>query len=255
MKQQQLDLAAVRARLAQQSGRQYWRSLEELAETEEFGEFLHREFPRQAAGWLGPITRREFFKVMGASLALAGLTACSPDQAEKIVPYVEKPEEIVPGKPLFFATAMPMCGSAIGLLAESHMGRPVKVEGNPQHPASLGATDVFAQASVLSLYDPDRSQAVLNLAQISTWDNFVAAISAQLGQLRGTGGAGLRILTETITSPSLAAQINALLGEFPAARWHQYEAAGLDNLGRGARLAFGQDVTTVYQFDRAARIL
>jgi len=255
MAQQPLDLATVRSRLAGQTGPRYWRSLEELAETEEFQEFLQREFPRQASGWLGPVSRRSFLKVMAASLALAGMSGCAPQPAEKIVPYVQQPEELIPGKPLFFATAMPLGGYATGLLVENHMGRPTKVEGNPRHPASLGATDAFAQASILSLYDPERSQAVLRLGQINTWDSFVREIAAQRAAFGENGGAGLRILTETVTSPTFAAQIGALLDELPAARWHQWEPCGLDNVREGARLALGRYVNTTYRFDRAARVL
>src|SRR4051812_29868061 len=120
MTRQPLDLEAVRAHLAAAGGRHYWRSLDQLAETGEFEELLEREFPRQAAGWMGPVSRRTFLKVMGASLALAGLSGCSPEMAQKIVPYVKQPEEIVPGKPLFYATAISLGGFALGLLAESH---------------------------------------------------------------------------------------------------------------------------------------
>lgn len=143
-----LDLASVRARLGAMRGQRYWRSLEELAETEAFQEFLHREFPHGASEWTDPVGRRAFLRLMGASLALAGLGACTRQPAEKILPYVRAPEQVVPGKPLFFATAMTLGGIASGVLAESHMGRPTKIEGNPGHPASLGATDLFAQASI-----------------------------------------------------------------------------------------------------------
>lgn len=254
-KEDRLDLAAIRARLAGMRGKQYWRSLEELAETEDFREFLHREFPRQASTWTDPVGRRAFLKLMGASLALAGLSACTRQPDEKIVPYVRAPEEIVPGKPLFFATAMPLGGIATGLLVESHMGRPTKIEGNPKHPASLGATDAFAQASVLTLYDPDRSQVVTNAGRISTWDAFLATLSTDLEAQRLSLGAGLRVLTETVTSPTLASQLWALLAKFPKAEWHQYEPAGRDAARAGARLAFGEYVDTHYRFDRADVIL
>jgi len=186
-----MDLAAIRDRLAHARGQAYWRSLEELAETEAFQELLHREFPQNASEWLDPVGRRGFLKLMGASLALAGLSACSASPApmdEKIVPYVKAPEEIVPGKPLFFATAMPLGGYAAGLLAESHMGRPTKVEGNPQHPASLGASDAFAQASVLGLYDPDRSQVITKAGQIESWSTFLADLGLALDTERGRQG-------------------------------------------------------------------
>ncbi|MGH7429762.1 MAG: TAT-variant-translocated molybdopterin oxidoreductase, partial [Candidatus Methylomirabilaceae bacterium] len=250
-----LDLGAIRARFAGMRGKTYWRSLEELAGTDEFQEFLHREFPRHASEWMDPVGRREFLKLMGASLALAGLGACTRQADEKIVPYVRAPEEIVPGRPLFFATAMPLRGFANGVLVESHMGRPTKVEGNPQHPASLGATDAFAQASVLTLYDPDRSQVVTSGGRISTWDAFLGALSLELEGQRVSKGAGLRVLTETVTSPTLAHQLRALLASFPLAKWHRYEPVARDSVRAGARLAFGQDVDTHYRFDRAEVIL
>lgn len=250
-----LDLAAIREHLASARGPAYWRSLEELADTEEFQALLSREFPENASEWMDPVSRRGFLKLMGASFALAGLTACTGQPDQRIVPYVKTPEEIVPGRPLFFATAMPFQGYALGLLAESHEGRPTKVEGNSQHPASLGATDAFAQASILTLYDPDRSQAITNLGSISSWNAFSAALGAELEQQQPRRGAALRVLTETVTSPTLAAQLRALLAKYPAAKWHQYEPATRDNARLGARLAFGEFVETHYRLDRADVIL
>jgi len=133
------------------SGRLYWRSLGEYADTPEFREFLHREFPAQASEFNDPKGRRQFLKLMSASLALAGVSACTKQPAEKIVPYVRQPEELVPGRPLFFATAYPFGGVATPVLVESHEGHPTKVEGNPEHPASGGGTDIFAQAAILGL--------------------------------------------------------------------------------------------------------
>src|SRR4249919_993725 len=133
---------------------------------------------------------------MGASLALAGVTACTRQPPEKIVPYVRQPEEIVPGKPLFYATAMPLGGVATGLLVKSHEGRPTKIEGNPVHPGSLGASDVFAQAAILGLYDPDRSQALTNRGDIRPWPEFLGAMRAAMAAQQALGGRGLRILTE-----------------------------------------------------------
>lgn len=251
-----LDQRAIRASLEELQGRQFWQSLEELAEREESQGRLSRQCSQQASTGTDSMSRRTFLGLMAASLALAGLGGCGPGKPpEKILPYVRQPEEIVPGRPLFFATAMPLSGYALGLLAESHMGRPTKIEGNPQHPASLGGTDALAQASVLSLYDPDRSQTVLHQARISTWDAFLAAMTHEMEAQRSRQGAGLRILTETVTSPTLAAQIRALLQKFPSAQWHPYEPIGLDNLHAGARLAFGEPVNTLYRFDRAKAIL
>ena len=250
-----LDLAAIRDALSRAQGKLYWRSLEELAASERFQEFLQREFPRQAAVWDSGLSRRRFLQVMGASLALAGLSGCLSQPVEKIVPYVKAPEEVVPGQPLFFATAVALGGFAAGVLVESHMGRPTKIEGNPDHPASLGAADALTQATILSLYDPDRSQMVTQGGQPSTWDAFVAALGAELAKQAASRGAGLRVLTETVTSPTLAAQLQALLAAYPAARWHQYEGVHRDHAIEGARLAFGEPVGVHYRLDQADVIL
>jgi molybdopterin-containing oxidoreductase family iron-sulfur binding subunit len=256
MTKEPLNLAALRARLAGRRGRQYWRSLEELAETADFQDLLRHEFPQGADVWEASLSRRDFLKVMGASLAMVGLTGCSlTSPQEKVIPYVNKPDALVPGIPLFFATAMPLGGYATGVLVRSNEGRPTKVEGNPDHPASLGATDVYAQASILSLYDPDRSQAVLRDGQPSTWEDFVAALNGALATQRGKGGAGLRILTETVTSPTLISQMQALQQQFPQARWYQYEPGSGDGARTGAQLAFGQQVNTIYNFDQANVVL
>jgi MoCo/4Fe-4S cofactor protein with predicted Tat translocation signal len=251
------DLASLRARLSGLRGDRYWRSLEELADSETFQELLHREFPRQASSWTETLGRREFLRLMGASLALAGLTACGRSAAtnEKIVPYVRQPESLVPGRPQFFATAFVHDGAATGLLVESHEGRPTKIEGNPSHPGSLGATDAFAQASILTLYDPDRSQAVTNVGAIATWNGFFAALNGELEGQRLNGGAGLRILTETVLSPTLADQLQSLIKRFPQAKWHQYEPGNRDNVRTGARLAFGEVVEPQYHFERCETIL
>ena len=149
-----MDFAAVKSRLAGSEGRLYWRSLGELSDSEQFREYLHREFPEQASQWNDPKGRRQFLKLMSASLALAGISACTKQPAEKIVPYVKQPEDLVPGRPLFFATAVPFAGIAAPVLVESHEGHPTKVEGNPQHPASVGATDIFTQAAILTPLRP-----------------------------------------------------------------------------------------------------
>jgi MoCo/4Fe-4S cofactor protein with predicted Tat translocation signal len=244
------DLEALRAKLAEGNRRRFWQSLEELSETKEYREFLENEFPGNAELQPEGINRRELLKLAAASAALAGLSACTKLPTEKIVPYVRPPEEIIPGKPLFYATSMPLAGVAAGLLVESHMGRPTKIEGNPEHPGSLGGTDVFAQASVLTLYDPDRSQTVMLEGRISSWGAFTTALGNARAQ-QAPMGAGLRILTETVTSPTLAAHIFAVLAEFPGAKWHQYEPCGRDNEREGARLAFGKPVNTVYRLDKA----
>ena len=197
-----LDLATVRARLAAQEGRTYWRSLEELAGTPDFEEMLHREFPLHASEWSSALDRRSFLKLMGASLALAGLSSCATQPDERIVPYVRMPEELVPGRPLYFATAHLEDGYAIGTLVRSDMGRPTKIEGNPGHPASLGSTDARTQASILTLYDPDRSRTVTYRGGIRPWDSFLEEIVPALGAQQMARGAGFRILTGTVTSPT-----------------------------------------------------
>jgi len=246
-----LDVTSLRERLRDQRGPALWRSLEQLADTEEFRSFVAAEFPAQAQRLLDPVDRRHFLKLMGASLALAGVSACTRQPEEKIFPYVKAPEYVVPGKPLFFATAMPLAGVATGVLVESHDGRPTKIEGNPDHPASLGATDCFAQAAILGLYDPDRSQTVRNAGDIRPWSAFVGAMERAMEGVRAGGGAGLRLLTGAVTSPSLVQQIERLLAQFPQARWVQHEAAVADAARQAARLAFGRDVETRYRFDRA----
>jgi molybdopterin-containing oxidoreductase family iron-sulfur binding subunit len=240
-----MDFTAIRSRLASSEGRLYWRSLGELADTPEFREYLHREFPEQASEWNDPKGRRDFLKLMSASLALAGVGACTRQPPENIVPYVRQPEELIPGRPLFFASAIPMSGVALPVLVESHMGRPTKIEGNPEHPASLGATDIFTQASVLDLYDPDRAQTITYRGDVQPWSAFLSAMSNALNAQRARKGAGLRFLTPPITSPSLAEMMTGILRDFPEARWHQYDA--VTRPGETVEAA-GQ---TIYHFDRA----
>lgn len=250
--------------LASQDGKKYWRSLEELADSPEFREFVQREYPQHAEEWDDPLERRTFLKLMGASLALAGLSGCVYQPPEKIVPYVRQPEEAVPSKALFFATAVTLGGMATPILARSNEGRPTKVEGNPDHPNSRNpdpsdrgssSTDVFAQASILGLYDPDRSQTVTYREEIRTWTTFVGEMRTALDEQRSRQGAGLRFLTEAVTSPTLGAQLKAILAAFPQAKWHQYEPANRDNARAGAIMAYGEPVNTIYHFDQAKRIL
>src|SRR5690242_333059 len=253
------------------AGKKYWRSLEEMADTPVFREFVAREFPQQAESWNDPFERRSFLKLMGASLALAGLSGCVFQPPEKIVPYVKQPEEYVPGKPLFFATAAPLFGAATPVLVRSSEGRPTKIEGNPDHPNNRpldfpaedpyrdprgsSTTDIFTQASILGLYDPDRSQTLTYREDIRPWTAFVGAMQAVVNEQRPKQGAGLRFLTETIISPSLGAQMKELLAAFPQAKWHQWEPVNQDNARGGAMMAFGQPVHITYKFDVAQRVL
>jgi molybdopterin-containing oxidoreductase family iron-sulfur binding subunit len=221
----------------------FWRSVEEAQ-----GEV------DPSADTIGlPTGRRDFMRLMGASIALAGLAGCSRPPLERIVPFRDGPQQQTYGKPIFYASAIARDGYGAGVLVECNMGRPTKIEGNPLHPASLGATDVFSQAAVLELWDPDRSQTVRAGGAIATWD---ASIAALQGRLRARPrGAGVRLLTETVTSPSLHAAIRALLGRYPEARWHQWQPVNRDNAYAGARLAYGTPLDTTYRFDRARVIL
>ena len=252
---QKLELAEVRHRLSQAKGPEFWRSLDELAQTPEFEELLHREFPRQAAELPEGVSRRGFLHLMGASLALGGLTACTRQPLERIVPYVEQPESLIPGKPMFFASSMPLDGFARPLLVESHMGRPTKVEGNPEHPASGGATDLFAQASVLNLYDPERSQVVKHNGRISTWPIFVEEFRNTVQALSALGQARIRILTRTVTSPSQAALVREVLEAHSGARWHQYTPITRDTERQGLEAAFGRPLSVRYDLSQAEVIL
>ncbi|HEX2224843.1 MAG TPA: TAT-variant-translocated molybdopterin oxidoreductase, partial [Thermoanaerobaculia bacterium] len=248
-----LDLEQVRERLRQKRGPEFWRSLDELAETPEFQELMHREFPRHATEWQwgDGVSRRRFLQLSSASLALAGLTACTRQPEEKIIPYVKQPEQIVPGRPLFFATTVTLGGYGMGVLAESQMGRPIKLEGNPNHPASLGATDTYTQAAILDLYNPERSQSITNLGRLTSWDRFASAMNASTQALRALGGRGLRVLSGTVTSPTFASQIEELLRQFPQARWHRWEAAGEHHSRAATTRAFGRPLDVVYDFARA----
>ena len=230
----------------------FWRSLDELTDSEDIKVWLHREFPEKASEFTDPEGRRQFLQLMGASVALAGLSsACTRQPAEAIVPYVKAPEQFIPGKPVYFATVLSTDGAAQGVLVESHMGRPTKIEGNPEHPGSLGSTDHFAQAEILNLYDPDRSKSVLYRTETSTWAAFVAAIRPVLDAQKALRGEGLRLLTPTVTSPTLAAQIAELLKQYPMAKWHVHDAISRRNAMDGARAAFGRPLQPIYNFAEA----
>jgi molybdopterin-containing oxidoreductase family iron-sulfur binding subunit len=250
-----LELSEVRDRLAEARGRDYWRSLDDLADTPEFRDLVEREFPQQAIGWSDDEVpsegRRNFLKLMGASLALGGLAACTRQPTEHIMPYVKQPEEIILGRPLFFATAHTVNGVATGVLAESHEGRPTKLEGNPEHPSSMGALDAMGQAAVLQLYDPDRSQAITLNGEIQSWGKFAGVLRDQLAQQKAKNGAGIRILTETVTSPTMGAQIRDAQKLFPGLKWHQWDPAGPHSARAGALTALGSPANTYYDFSKA----
>jgi molybdopterin-containing oxidoreductase family iron-sulfur binding subunit len=250
-----LDLAAVRSKLAGKQGKQYWRTLEELSDDPHFADLLHREFPRAASEWDESVDRRDFLKLMGASLALAGMAGCGKSDEPLVAPYVRQPEGMVLGRPQHYATVMPFAGDALGLLVESHEGRPTKIDGNPEHPASLGATDVFAQAAILDLYDPDRGKAPMHMGELDTWERFQGAAVGLGTSQKAVNGAGFRILTGTITSPVLAGQLEALLKIYPQAKVHTWEPAVSDGARDGAKLAFGRVVNPVYRVEKANVIL
>jgi MoCo/4Fe-4S cofactor protein with predicted Tat translocation signal len=250
-KRKQLDFATVKEQIEDTTGPEYWRSLEELAGSNEFQEMLHREFPKGASEWLDDFSRRGFLKTMGASLALAGLTGCTRMPSTEIVPYVKQPENVIPGRPKFYATAFTLGGYASPVLVESHMFRPTKVEGNPEHPASLGGTDVYAQASILDLYDPDRAQNITYLGDVRSWPAFMEALRGPMAAEKNMAGGGVRILTQAVSSPTLAAQIRDYLDANPQAKWHVYEPINRDNVVEGAKMAFGEPVETRYDFSKA----
>src|SRR5947209_4653057 len=222
-KKDKLDLIQLQAEIEKKNAPEMWRSLEELAGKPEFREMMHREFPKGASEWIDAVSRRGFLKLMGSSLALAGMTACTRQPLEPIVPYVRQPEGLIPGKPMSYATAFTLSGFATPLLVTSREFRPIKIEGNPEHQASLGGTDVFAQASILDLYDPDRSQNVLYLGDISTWGTFAGQIRGPLNAQKAVQGSGIRILSRAFSSPTLLDQMQQFQKNFPQAKWHVYE--------------------------------
>ena len=250
-KQDKLDLVQLKAEIEQKNAPEFWRSLEELAGNRDFREQMHREFPKGASEWIDAVSRRGFLKLMGSSLALAGMTACTKQPLEPIVPYVKQPEGLIPGRPLFYATAFTLCGYATPLLVTSREYRPIKVEGNPQHQASRGGTDVFAQASILDMYDPDRSQNAIYLGDIATWGALTGALQGPISAQKAVGGAGIRVLSRNFSSPTLADQREQFLKNFPQAKWHFYDPVNRDNVYAGAQMAFGQPVETTYDFSKA----
>jgi MoCo/4Fe-4S cofactor protein with predicted Tat translocation signal len=229
-----------------------WRSLDELAQDGAQPAWAD-ELPARLAEMLA-LDRRAFLKLMGASLALAGIGGCSRQPLEDILPYAHTPPPLAPAQPLYFATSADICGAATGLLVQSTMGRPTKIEGNPSHPASLGATDIYTQASVLDVWDPDRSQSVLRDGQASTWDAFLAMLAARMAD-RTTGPPRVRILSESTSSPTLAEQIDLFLQRHPGARWIQYQPINDDHAYEGSRLAFGKPLQTRLHLDRSRVVL
>ena len=233
------------------SGAQQWGSLEQLTNDLEFKQWFYREFPAHASELADPLERRQFLKLMGASLALMGVTGCYRPPEQKIVPYLEQPELLVSGRPLYFATAMPFNGSATGLLVTSSEGRPTKIEGNSGHSLSLGATSVFEQAALLALYDPDRSKTITHNGQIETWEQLIAAWLAEQDQQLAQQGRTLRFLIDSTTSPTAAWQMGELQKRFPAAKWYYWEPISPESIIEGHRSLFGRPAYPEFQFPDA----
>jgi MoCo/4Fe-4S cofactor protein with predicted Tat translocation signal len=240
------------------TGKAYWRSLDELADTPEFRSLVEREFPGLAEELLSPRTRRAFLKVMGASLGAAGLAACRWPR-ELILPFANQPEDRVPGVPQQYATAMELGGAALGLLVTSIDGRPIKIEGNPLHPSSLGAASALAQASVLEVYDPDRSRQLVRRQDGQTfaadWDEFAAFAGPHFAALRAKRGGGLAVLAERSSSPSVARLRRSFAEAFPEARWCEWEPLAGDHGRAAAARVFGEPLRPHLHFDRADVVL
>ena len=237
-----------------QNGKSYWRSLEQLADTPEFRNFLEREFPEGASELPGGMNRRKFLTLMGASMAMAGLVSCRRP-VEKIVPYVKAPEEIIPGIPKYYATTMPFGNGAYGLVVETHEGRPTKIEGNPRHPANLGSTNVFMQAAILGLYDPDRSQKVLEKGTEREWQDFVTFWQKLYPELTSNRGKGLAILSTSSASPTLYTQKSEFIKAFPAAKWYTYEPVSAEKKLEAISTLSGAQLVPQYETENAGIIL
>jgi len=230
------------------TGKKYWRSLNQLADTKEFRDWVHHEFPANATEMLDGNSRRTVLKLMAASFGLAGLAACNRP-VEHILPNSAGTEadNYLPGEPFHFATVMSIGGHVTGLLVETHDGRPTKIEGNPDHPHSLGAATAIQQALVLGMYDPDRSAKVLQGGKESTWP----ALESAVQKLSLGDGSGLRFLSGFVSSPTLDSQRTAILKKFPKAKWVEYEALSRDNELAGANMAFGQPLYAHPKWDKA----
>ena len=250
-----LTLEQVRAKLKSTSGRHFWRSAEELADTPAFSELLEKEFPRQASEWIDPTTRRSFLKLAGASMALAGLAGCTKQPDEAIYPYVQAPEDLVLSKPIFFATAHPFPTGAVPLIVKSDAFRPIKLDGNPEHPVTRGGSDAMTQGTLLGLYDPDRAQKITYRGETRSWADFLEQFQSMLAIKQASGGQGLYFLSETVTSPTLAAQWKKAQAAYPQAKFVQWEPVNRDSARAAAKQAFGDYADAQYRLDQADVIL
>jgi len=239
------------------SGPEMWRGMEEYLDTPEFREMLHREFPDNATEWTDPVSRRKFLTLMGASIALAGAVGCSPRPMTRgtILPYVKQPESVTPGLPNFYASAVPLNGVGTGVLIKSYEGRPVKIEGNPDHPGSKGGCDSLTQASLLGLYDPDRSQGVKAFGSTKNYDSLVTELRNFIDTKVVGKGEKIRFLTETITSPTVVGLMDEMLKLLPDAKWVQWDATGENNVRAGTKKAFGEYKNVIYDFTKADVVL
>ena len=218
-----MTLAQVREELKGAKGKRYWRSIDELANTAEFQAAVEREFPSAAQEWVDPVSRRGFLKLMGASMALAGVAGCTKQPDEPIYPYVKAPEDLVLGKPMYFASANPLPTGAVPVLVKSDQFRPIKVDGNPEHAYNHGGSDVFSQGTLLELYDPDRSKHATYRGENRQWAEFARELRLKAAESKD--GTGLYFLSATITSPTLARQWKALQAAYPKATLVQYDPA------------------------------
>ncbi len=241
-----------------ETGRTYWRSLDQLADKPEFRQWLEREFPQGASEWTDPVSRRHFVKIMSASFLLAGLglgaTGCRRPQ-QRILPFAKAPENYIHGVPEYYATAMPTRGGAVPLVVKSHEGRPVKIEGNQLHPDSNGGSDRYAQASILNLYDPDRAISIKLDGNVKTAEAAYDALAGIARQAEASRGQGLCFLLEQGTSPSRLRLQAAISAKLPQARWFAFEAVDLSAAQRAAVMAFGKPVKPQFRYDQADVIL
>jgi molybdopterin-containing oxidoreductase family iron-sulfur binding subunit len=243
------DLARLRAATSQ-GGRRFWTSLEELIDEESFRSWIEAEFPAASSMFDDP-GRRQFLKLMGASLLLGGLTGCGGEtRSDQALPYVNQPEGTVPGVARRYATAVLFEGHAQPVIATTYSGRPTKLDGHPDHPATQGASDPFMQAAVLALYDPERSKIPQLRGAPADWSAFAGALEPLRARWRENGGAGLRVLTGATTSDTLIRQLSNLAKTFPGMRWHRFEPVGAVAQHQAMALAFGRTVTPHYRLEK-----
>ena len=250
------EVTALRDLLTRRGKRMSWHALEQVAESQEFRRFIGQRNPALGPFMLGP-SRRRVLQIMAASFAMGGLAACGrpSNSYSKIIPYVKQPTGLTPAAPIYYASAHVHDGIANGVLVTTFDGRPIKIEGNPEHPWNQGATDLFMQAYVLGLYDPDRAQSVVHVGRDSSWDEFHSDMYGRFNALRALKGSGVRLLTGPVSSPTLIAQIQRLQQALPEMHWHVHAPAGRNEVYAGAKLAFGEPLETQWHFEKAELIV